>query len=221
MKRKYGLRSVVLFLSICVSVFSACFCVLLLASEYYTARNKLEIYTNEHQGWEACRQTEPTYFEANAEAVSNCRNNLAEAKDNFWVKLPKNKRIVLFVSAGLGSAIGGYLAIWSVWFAGSGIYRFVRWIKLCFQSKSIRIGRKDKDIIKEVEEPEYYLEKAIEGKARTREEELEHQVEMLRDEVCSVRADIEKLSTNKDCKADSPKDGRLFKEHKTWNLKRR
>jgi hypothetical protein len=201
-----------------------------MASEYYTARNKLEIYTNEYQGWEACRQTEPTYYNANAETVSSCLNNLDEAKDNFWVKLPKNKRIVLFVSAGLGSAISGYLAIWSVWFGGLGIYRFVRWVKLCIQSKTIHIGRnpikdalrkleKDKEIDQEVEEPEYYLEKGVEGKAGAREEELERQVETLRDELCSVRADIEKLSTIEDCKADSPKDE--FKEHKTWNFKRR
>ena len=79
MKRKYGLRSVTVFLSMCVSVFSACFCVLLMAGEYYTARNKLDIYTNEYQGWEACRQTEPTYYNTNAEAVSICLENLEEA----------------------------------------------------------------------------------------------------------------------------------------------
>lgn len=208
MKRKYRLRNITLFLSICVSVFSACFCVLLMAGEYYTARNKLDIYTNEFQGWEACRQTEPTYFKANTEAVSSCLNNLEEAKDNFWVKLPKNKMTLLFVSAGLGSAIGGYLAIWSFWFGGLGTYRFIRWIKLCFQSKTFRIGRQDKDndIVEEVEELEYHLEKAVEGRGRTREEELEHQVEMLKDEVCSVRKDIEKLSTIEDGKVNSPKD---------------
>ena len=173
MKRKYGVRSITLFLSICVSVFSACFCVLLMAGEYYTARNKLEIYNNEFQGWEACRQTEPNYYKANAEAVSSCLNNFEEAKSNFWVKLPKTKVIVLFVLAGLGSAIGGYLAVWFVWFGGLGICKFIRWIKLCFQSKTFRIGRKDKaeDIVKEAEEPEeYHLEKAVEGKERTRED---------------------------------------------------
>jgi hypothetical protein len=179
-----------------------------MAGEYYTARNKLDIYNNEFQGWEACRQTEPTYFKANAEAVSSCLENLEEAKDNFWVKLPKNKVIVLFVSAGLGSAIGGYLAIWSAWFGGLGIYRFIQWIKLCIQSKSFRISRKDKkkDIFQEVEATEYHIEKAVVGKERTREKELEHQVDMLREEVCSVRADIEKLTTIEDPKVDSPKD---------------
>ncbi len=163
MKRKYGLRSITLFLSICVSVFSACFCVLLMADEYYTARNKLDIYTNEYQGWEACRLTEPNYFKSNAEAVSNCLTNLEEAKGNFWVQLSKSKIIMLFVSAGLGSAIGGYLAVWIFWFTGIGIHRFVRWIKLCFQSKSFRISRKNKtnNMVQEVEEPELYIEKPI------------------------------------------------------------
>jgi hypothetical protein len=232
MKRKRGLRSITLFLSISVSVFSACLCVLLMANEYYTARNKLDIYTNEYQGWEACRQTEPTYYNANAEAVRSCHENLEEAKDNYWVTLPKNKLIGLFVVAGLGSAIGGYLAVWSVWFGWLGIYRFVRWIKHFFQGNSLHIRsnpikdalkklEKEKDNPHEFEEiEEYDTEKPVEGKERIREEELEHQVELLRDEVCSVRAAIEKLSTIEICKADSPKDGKL-KERKTWNLKRR
>ena len=212
MKRKYGLRSITLFLSICVSVFSACFCVLLMAGEYYTARHKLDIYSKEFQGWEACRQTEPTYFKSNAEAVSSCLNNLEEAKDNFWVQLPETEIIGLFVLAGLGSAISGYLAVWSVWFGGTGICRFIRWVKLFWQSKSFRVGRqdKDKDIVKETEELEYHLEKDVEGTERTREEDLEHQVEMLRDEVCSVRADIKKLAKNEDCKYDTPKDELTF-----------
>jgi hypothetical protein len=212
---KYGLRSITLFLSICVSVFSACFCVLLMAGEYYTARNKLDIYSKEFQGWEACRQTEPNYFKANAEAVNSCLKNLEEAKGNFWVTLPKNQIIGLFVLAGLGSAIGGYMAVWSVWFGSTGICRFIRWVKLCWQSKTFRIGRKDKakdkDIVQEVEEPEeYHLEKDVERKERTREEDLEHQVEMLREEVCSVRADIEKFTKNEDCKYDTPKDELTF-----------
>ncbi len=209
MKRRYGLRSITLFLSICVSVFSACFCVLLMAGEYYTARHKLDIYNKEYEGWEACRQTEPTYFKSNAEAVSSCLKNLEEAKGNFWVTLPKNQKIALFVSAGLGSAIGGYLAVWFVWFGGTGVYRFIRWVKLCWQSKTFRIARrnKDNDIVKEFEEPkEYHLNKDIEGKERRREEDLERQVEMLRDEVFSVRADIEKVAKNGDCKYDTPKD---------------
>jgi len=213
MKRKYGLRKITLFLSICVSVFSACFCVLLMAGEYYTAQHKLDIYNKESQGWEACRQTEPKYFKANAEAVSSCLKNLEEAQSNFWVKLPKTKIIMLFVLAGLGSALGGYLAVWFVWFGGTGVYRFIRWVKICWRGKTFRIGRQDKekDIVKEVEEPqEYHLKKAVEGKERTREEDLEHQVDMLIDEVCSVRADIEKFSTIEDVKYDTPKDELTF-----------
>jgi len=209
MKRRYGLRSITLFLSICISVFSACFCVLLMAGEYYTARHKLDIYNKEYEGWEACRQTEPTYFKSNAEAVSSCLKNLEEAKGNFWVTLPKNQTIGLFVLAGLGSAIGGYLAVWFVWFGGTGVYRFIRWVKLCWQSKTFCIARrnKDNDIVKEFEEPEeYHLHKDVEGKERTCEEELERQVEMLRDEVCSVRADIEKVTKNEELKYDTPKD---------------
>jgi hypothetical protein len=179
-----------------------------MAGEYYTAQNKLDIYNNEFQGWEACRQTEPTYFKANADAVSNCLNNLEEAQDNFWVKLSKTKTIVLFILAGLGSAISGYLAVWSVWFASLGIHRFIRWIKFCFKSKSFHISRMDKDddIVKEVEVLEYHIEKAVEGKDKAREEELVQEVEMLKDEVCSVRADIEKLSTTADNKYDIPKN---------------
>jgi hypothetical protein len=185
-----------------------------MAGEYYTARHKLDIYSKESEGWEACRQTEPTYFKSNAEAVSSCQKNLEEAKGNFWVTLPKNQMIGLYVLAGLGSAICGYLAVWSVWFCGTGVYRFIRWVKLCWQSKSFRIGRQDKDedkdIVKEIEELEYHLEKDVERKERTREEDLEHQVEMLRDEVCSVRSDIEKLSQTEDCKYDTPKDELTF-----------
>jgi len=213
MNRKYGLRKITLFLSMCVSVFSACFCVLLMANEYYTARNKLDMYSKEFQGWEACRQTEPTYFEANAEAVSNCLKNLQEAKSNFWATLPKNQVITLFVLAGLGSAIGGYLAVWSVWFCGLGVYRFIGWLKLCWQSKSFSIARQDKaqDIVKEFEEPEeYHLEKVVQKKERIYEEDLAHQVEMLREEVCSVRSDLEKYKNNNDCKYDTPKDELTF-----------
>ena len=211
MKRKYGLRRITLFLSICVSVFSACFCVLLMAGEYYTAQHKLDIYSKESQGWEACRQTEPNYFKSNAEAVISCLNNLEEAKSNFWVTLQKNKIVMLFILAGLSSAIGGYLVVWFVWFGGTGVHRFIRWVKQCWQSKTFRIGRqnKDDDIVKE-EELEYHLEKDVEEKDRTREEDLEHQVEMLRDEVCSIRADIGKFTNNDNCKYDTPKDELTF-----------
>ena len=106
------------------------------------------------------------------------------------ISIPKNKLIGLFVVAGWGSAISGYLDVWSIWFGGLGVYRFVGWNKLCFQSKSFHISRKDKykDIAQGVEVREYDIEKAVEGKERAREGELEHQVDMLRRNVqCSGR----------------------------------
>ncbi len=208
MRPRYSLRRITLFLSICVSVFSACFCVLLMAGEYYTARNKMNIYNKEFQGWEACRQTEPTYFKANEKTVSSCLKNLEEAKDNFWVKLPKNKLIGLFILAGLGSAIVGYLVVWSVWFVCSGICKFIRWMMYFFQSKIFLIGHQDKefDMNKEVEELEYHLSTAVDEKECTHIEDLEHQIELLRNEICSIRADIEKLSTIEDSKNRTQRD---------------
>lgn len=207
MKRN-SMRRITLFLSICVSVFAACFCVLQIADKYYTARNKLNMYNNEYQEWEACRQTEPTYFKANEEAVNNCRKNLEEAKDNFWVKLPKSVVIGLFVLSGLCSAIVGYLMVWSVWFVCSGIYKFVQMIKPFFQSKFflIRHQAKEYDMNKEVEELEYNLSTAIDEKEDTTVENLEHQIEMMRNEICSMRAHIEKPSTIEDTELSASKD---------------
>jgi uncharacterized protein HemX len=168
-----------------------------MADDYYSARYKLDTHSQEFQGWEACRQTKPTYFEANAEAVSACLKSLEEAQDNFWVKLPKAQLIGLFVLAGLGSATGGFLATWAiVWFVGLGIYRFIRLLAFCFRGKLFRTGfhNKAEAIFDEAKELEHHLEIAIEEKDKTHEEELEHQVEMLRDQVGSLREDIEKLS---------------------------
>lgn len=197
MKRKCRLRSVTWFLAICASVLSACFCVLLMADDYYSARYKLDTHSQEFQGWEACRQTEPTYFEANAEAVSACLKSLEEAQDNFWVKLPKAQLIGLFVLAGLGSATGGFLATWAVvWFVGLGIYRFIKLLAFCFRGKLFRAGfhNKAEATFDEAKELGHHLEIVVEEKEKTHEEELEHQVEMLRDQVGSLREDIEKLS---------------------------
>ncbi len=139
MRQKGRLRGITFFLAICASVFSVSFCVLLMAGEYQSARYNLEIHNREFQGWAACQQTKPTYFKANAEAVSSCLKNLDEARGNFWVKLPKAQLAGLFVLAGLGSATGGYVAIWLVvWFGGLGIYRFIRWLALCFRRHSKR-----------------------------------------------------------------------------------
>lgn len=202
-----SMRMIILFLSICVSVFTACFCVLQMADEYYTARNKLSMYNKEYQGWEACRQTEPTYFKANEEAVSSCRKNLEEAKENFWVKLTKSKVIGLFTLAGLGSAVVGYLVVWSVWLVCSGIYKFIQMIKRIFR-KILLTGHKDKeyDMNKEVEELEYHLSTAVDEKESPHIEDMEHQIELLRNEICSMRTHIEKLSTAEDNKRSASRE---------------
>jgi hypothetical protein len=137
MKLHGKLRSVTFFLAICASGISASFCILLMAGEHQSARYRLEIHSLEFQGWEACKQTKPAYFKDNAEAVTVCIKALNEARDNFWVKIPKVQLAGLFVLAGVGGAISGYLVTWIVvWFGGSGIYRFIRWLGLCFRRHS-------------------------------------------------------------------------------------
>ena len=137
MKLHGKLRSVTFFLAICASGISASFCILLMAGEHQSARYRLEIHSLEFQGWEACKQTKPAYFKDNTEAVTSCIKALNEARDNFWVKIPKVQLAGLFVLAGVGGAISGYLVTWIVvWFVGSGIYRFIRWLGLCFRRHS-------------------------------------------------------------------------------------
>ncbi len=168
-----------------------------MADDYFSARYKLDTHSQEFQGWEACRQTKPAYYEANAEAVNACLESLEEAQDNFWVKLPKAQLIGLFVLAGLGSATGGFLVTWAiVWLVGLGIYRFIRLLMFCFRCKLFCTGlhNKAEAIFDEAKEPGHHLEIAAEEQDKMHEEELEPQVEMLRDEVDSLREDIEKLS---------------------------
>lgn len=137
MKNKDKLRGTTFFLAVCASVFSASFCVLLMAEEYQSARYKLDRYNLEFQGWEACQQTKPAYFKDNAEAVSSCLKSLDQARSNFWVKIPKIQLAGLFVLAVLSSAIGGFLAAWLViWFGGLCIYKFISWLWLCFRRHS-------------------------------------------------------------------------------------
>jgi len=132
-------RSITFFLAVCASVFSASFCVLLMAEEYRSARYKLDRYNLEFQGWEACQQTKPAYFKDNAEAVSSCLKSLDQARANFWVQLTILQLVGLFVLAGLSSAIGGFLAAWLViWFGGLCIYKFIRWMGLCLRRHSER-----------------------------------------------------------------------------------
>ncbi len=139
MKRKDKLRGITFFLAISAGVFSSSFCILLMAGEYHSARYRLNTHNREYEGWEACKQTEPTYFEENTEALNSCIQSLNEARANFWVKIPKIQLAGLFVLAGLSSAIGGFLAAWLViWFGGLCIYKFISWMGLCFRRHSER-----------------------------------------------------------------------------------
>lgn len=127
---------VTLFLAITAGVFCACFCVLSMANNYYVARYNLDLYTQDLQGWEACRKTEPSYYRANAEAIGSCLKNLDAARENFWVNLPTVQLVGLFVLAGLGGAAGGYLSAWAVvWFCVSAIGKFISWMGLCTRRK--------------------------------------------------------------------------------------
>jgi hypothetical protein len=134
LRRLYGFT---LFLAISVSVISACVSVLLMAGEYHSARLNLNAHDREYQGWQACRQTNPVYFESNAEAVNACLSSLESARDNFWLRCSKAEVAGLFIVAGLGSAAGGYLAIWGlVGLIGIGYHRLSRWISLRSPPKS-------------------------------------------------------------------------------------
>jgi hypothetical protein len=125
MKRKSELRNIKFSLPKCAGVISAVVCILLIAEQCNTARSRLDICNKEVQGWEACRQTNPSYFRASKEAVSRSEKNFDAARDNFWVKLPRAHLAGFFILAGLGSATVGYLATWVVlWFGGLGIRRF-------------------------------------------------------------------------------------------------
>jgi uncharacterized membrane protein YjdF len=115
------------FLGICASVACACICVLLLSGDYHLAQFKMDTYSRELEGWEACRRTNIDYYKANEQAVNSCLMNLGQARDNFWVKLPKAKLAGIFVIATLMSASVGYLVTWIiVWSVGFSIHKFVR-----------------------------------------------------------------------------------------------
>jgi hypothetical protein len=102
--------------------------VLLIAGEYHSARSRLEIYGREVQGWEACRQANPSYYEASEKAVSASLENLTESQGNFWASMPKVRLAGLLALGGLGSAALGYAATWAVILLGrSGIRGFLRY----------------------------------------------------------------------------------------------
>ena len=129
MKRK--LHGVTLFLAISASVVSACVSVLLMSGEYHSARFNLDTYDREYQGWQACCQTNPAYYEENKEAVSSCLKSLQDARDNFWLRCSTAQLAGLFIVVGLGSAAGGYLTTWVlVALVGMCFHWFVRWLSL-------------------------------------------------------------------------------------------
>jgi len=101
-------------LAILAGVVCACYFILSVADKYYSAQSALSMYKQDLQGWDACRVMKPAFFKANAEAVSQCLSNLADAQDDFWVNLPKAQLVGLYISAALGGAAGGYLAVWTV-----------------------------------------------------------------------------------------------------------
>jgi Flp pilus assembly protein TadB len=134
MKRKGRLRGAIFSLAVCTGIFCAWCCVLLMVGEYNSARHKLNVHKEEVQAWEACRQTRPSYFRENSEAVSSSLKNYNEARNNPWMSLPKERLIGIFVLAALGSAVVGSLVSWIVLsIVCLVIYRFVRGLVLCFR----------------------------------------------------------------------------------------
>jgi hypothetical protein len=116
------------FFAICAGITSACICVLLISDEYHSARSKFEIHSQQVQGWEACRQANPSYYEANEKAVGSSLESLAESQSNFWVKMPRLQLAGCLAVGGLGSAAMGYLSIWAIFLLGrSGIRGFLRY----------------------------------------------------------------------------------------------
>ena len=129
MKNKNKSKKIISFLAICTSVVCACICVLLISGEYHMAQFKLDTHNRELEGWQACRQTNPEYFKANEQAVNSCLTSIDQAQDNFWVQLPKEKLIGLYILAALVSAIGGYLVTWIfIGLIGISTFKFIRWL---------------------------------------------------------------------------------------------
>jgi hypothetical protein len=103
-----------------------------MAGRYQSARYSLESYTSQYQGWQACQQTKPAYYKANADAVNACQLSLEQARASFWVKLSKPKLRAFFVLAAVGTAIAGYLVTWLVvWLVGLCICGFIRCLTAC------------------------------------------------------------------------------------------
>ena len=137
MNHKSKLQVITSFLAICTSVVSACVCVLLISGDYHSAHFQMDTYNRELRGWEACRQTNPAYFNANEQAVNSCLTNINEARNNFWVKIPKTQWVGILILAGLASASAGYFMTWIViWLFGFIIYKLVRLLTFPFKCKT-------------------------------------------------------------------------------------
>ncbi len=134
MNRKNNLHRVTSFLAACAGITAACICVLLIAGEYHAARSKVNLHDNEGLGWEACRQANPSYYEASENTVSSSKKDLAEARSNFWVKIPMVQLGGFLALGGLCSASIGYLTTWAVvLLTRLGLRKFAAWLTLRVQ----------------------------------------------------------------------------------------
>jgi len=133
-QKKSSFHKVTTFLATCAGITAACICVLLIAGEYHSARSKFEIHSREVQGWEACRQANPEYYQASKQSVNSSRQKLAEAKKNFWIRMPKTQLVGFLALGGLASAVAGYLSIWIVVLLGRlGLHKFNAWLTVRLQ----------------------------------------------------------------------------------------
>lgn len=134
MNRKSDFDKLTSFLATCAGITAACICVLLIAGEYHSAGSKVKLHKSEVEGWEACRQANPSYYQASGSAVSSSKKDLAQARDNFWVKIPKTQVGGILALGGLCSAAVGYLATWSVLrIVRLGLQKFVAWLTMRLQ----------------------------------------------------------------------------------------
>ena len=112
MKKQNGSKRSILIASMISGVFCISVCVLLVSDQYHDAKNRVEIFRQELDGWNACRITEPEYYSSNVEEVDRCVAGLVEANKNFWVNLPKHHIIGIFVGVALVGGIVGSFAGW-------------------------------------------------------------------------------------------------------------
>ena len=134
MNKKKSFHKVTSFLATCAGITAACICVLLIYSEYHSARSKFDIHNREVQGWEACRQANPEYYEASKKTVSSSRQNLAEAKSNFWIRIPKVQLVGFLALGAVASAAAGYIAVWSIVLLGRlSLHKFNAWLTVRLQ----------------------------------------------------------------------------------------